>query len=518
MARHGKGKAKPNNEVVTAFFTLLNEKIFPVEYLINNERRATYLAEQWPDTQEYKKLNPDERKGRKGKFNVDYIKKTLFDKYKNGSEINLSADYCGKIRKIVLHLQRDQAKANVNPITGDDIGVVNEFTKLFDEKELTQTDKKDIMSRLFGNQTSADYLSGSQWVLYERSGEKDSDGSLRKISVGRILFSRGRKHVEVEMRTKMDDAVRIRIGIATVDLHSTFLFLDMINEKDPHQRRANMVLSLITEDPPSQSLMVGHFTFYSRLFEHLLSKTVVLERIDSETDNHVKIGDYSPLSDEYNKHIPEEIRQFLYPRIMNRMSLPKETISNIDSLRSFLKKKKAEKISEKILLLCQDYYVYYMKKGSLVEDNLSIKHNTEEFSIDAHYKHSANKASPKKWLGKVYHNGSKQGISLELSNEKRKDGEDDPILLIFWIPSSDNIPNYECFPGLISGLEDDTRGPISFECLLVAKKVNFDRVKDKRILNHLKNKHSILVENDEEHFMLSGYPVSGDPVIKNLDP
>ncbi len=347
----------------------------------------------------------------------------------------------------------------------------------FTEAQLKQLEnfKREVIdgNNLPTNPTKADvmthFLTSDTWLLFERIGDihiKDKDFG---IAVGHVIFSLQSNQLRASVSFNYEATERVYTGEVTFDLRFDYLYMNLKLESTGKQ--AFIALRLESDDVTTQTVMLGHFSYHSRKYEHLLSKAVVLQKQSSVRED-IKKGDHSYNSEEYLK-ISAEITKFLYPRDKNRLSLPRITITTLDDLKSFLdsKGKKANPVLRKHF---QGIYKVFYKssKGVLIEDELEILFNENSRLIEAKYIHrpDISKANNKNYKGQVFLN--QKFIVLELS-ETQKDTrrpEEDPILLAFQISDEDiNYNECECFPGLLSGLQDSSREPYSFICLVVRK-------------------------------------------------
>jgi glycosyltransferase involved in cell wall biosynthesis len=358
---------------------------------------------------------------------------------------------------------------------------------------------QDIVSRFLEKNNSLKYLENTQWAVYERTGEKPVKGAHWGIAVSKLAFTANVDFLCVEMYSVFDTKKRFYEGWASTDAKTDYLYIYMTLRNEP-SKRFQLVLRLTESDFDSHSIMIGHATYHSKIYGHLLSKTVILQKIGNTPNSDLKISgqdrnmsldsqniiieNHLYGSEEFNK-IDSNIRQFLYPREMNRMSTPNDSIGDLNDLKQFLNKKKHKRLNRDLEKhFCNKYFVYYRRTGKeITEDEMTISYDSEAICLKVEYIHwpDSSKKITKKWIGEIYLNKAKTGIILELHHEKNE--EENPILLTFLLPNL-KIPfeDAQCFPGIISGLDDATQGPIAFICLVVKKGIEgFSRINDKRL-------------------------------------
>ncbi|WP_461136955.1 hypothetical protein [Spirosoma lituiforme] len=444
-------------------------------------------------------------------FDEIELRNKFFGPLKRGKSIFLSKK---RIKEIDSFLRSIKVDYKI------DIEIVSSFKERYAPDELEEVKlrntREDVITLLFKNKARLKYLEDTEWVLFERVGYEPIKNSEWGIAVGRIHFTVFRDYLHVTMNTIYKTINRTYRGIATHDAQKC-LFLDLLKIED--STRSNFILQLADSDVHSQSLLIGHYSFYSpsNAFDHILSKTVVLlkvmKNVDANTQkNYLSIGNYDYNTDEY-KTIPQDIRSFLYTREMNRMSMPKGKIGDLTDLEVFLRDHRHNKINPILKKhFLGDYKIYYKRTDSAVtEDDLLIYFDEDAIKLMAKYTHKpdVDKKHNKIWLGQIYLNDSKSGISLELSNEKSKERQDqeDPILLTFWIPDKTvNFSESQCFPGVISGLEDSSDGPISFVCLAVRNNVaDFRGAEDDRVKKYFAKQGSWVLQPIEVKHKLDEY-------------
>ena len=436
------------------------------------------------------------------------LRNNIFGPYGAGKNITISRNYITELDSF-LRSVKDEFEI--------DISVVSNFKEKYATEILDSAvgndSRGDILSLLYKSGPRLNYLENTEWVLFERIGDdaiKDADWG---IAVGRISFKSFKYYLNVRMNTVYQTINRTYEGIASQDSQKC-LFVDLLKLED--NTRSNIVLQLADSDVHKQDLLIGHYTFYSpsNAYDHILSKTVILLKVhpipdDKTKSNYLPIGNYNYKSDQYFA-ISSHIRSFLYSRGMNRMSMPKEAVSNLGELDRFLLSHRLNKINSKLKKhFINDYLVYYKNTaGLIVEDILKIYFDSDAIKLCALYSHSpdVDRKHYKNWVGGIFINDAQSGISLELSNEKSKfrDDQEDPILLSFWIPDW-RVTFFEsqCYPGVISGLEDSSKGPIAYTCLVVKKNIeNFMGLLDGRIEKYFVEHESFILKPKMVKFKL----------------
>jgi len=385
------------------------------------------------------------------------LTKNLFKPFSEGQTCSLSINYCYGILEVLQKLvyQRELA---------DEKELIYAFKTHFEEKY--SGPKSSSVFKLFGEDDfKVPELDKTEWWLYERTGDKPTRNAKWGIAVGKIKFLTSAKQMMVEASfCYRDNRIIEENGVATHDDHKDYVYIDLLST-DGMRKRSSLALRLAEAYLSEQQIMVGHFTYHSVSYQHLVSKTVILQKKSLLPE--MSIGDFSTGSAQYLL-IPESIRQFLYPRESNRMSLPKRIVTDLGGLTEFLSSSREGKLSVTIKNhFCGDYLVYYKPNPhELQEDKLEIFKNEEAIELQCEYRHYTDleKRVPQYFFGKPYRNNRK--IVIELSNEKTaEDKAENPLLLTFNLPQ--HFESSQCFPGVLSTLMGEELAPASFVVLIV---------------------------------------------------
>jgi hypothetical protein len=367
--------------------------------------------------------------------------------------------------------------------------------------------KKVAKSNLswFSESSSPDFLQGSNWVFYERIGKEPANKQGWGITIGKISFGESQGHfLPVNFLRENNDQVIIEYeGMATKD--ERHVYLDLFQKGK--SLRVNMVLR-IYDAPDKQEMFLGHFTFFSTVYNRLLSKVVILTKLQG-IDSNIQIGRINYGSEDY-KLLDDYIQAFLYSRHLNRMSTPQRNIGNLNILKMFLDEFQGKNTNKLLMDYFQGkYYLYYQRSDyKMTVDEFEIKFSQESNSLEVEYFHKP-KDNTYKWYGKPYLNKERRCIILELSNNYPKDLEaldtENPILVTFQIPSEESTTwtAADSFPGIIAGLEDTTdrqtvHGGIALICLVVrGNRVDGNDERLQKFFNHQKSRGSSIKPNSE---------------------
>lgn len=463
VGRPKKIQFPPNDQVMRDLFALLEEKVFRLQGKKTNKEKAEYLEEL---ALEYNVPN----------LASSELKDHLISPYLKGSNIELSKEYGNHLYDLLQKI-KEPFKFT------EQLEVLENFRQRVNQSVTISHQPLHLpVLHSLKAKPSLSYLENTEWLIFERMGDQPIEGAIWGLGVSKLFFKSDGGYLGVEMHSNYEQLERKHVGIASADTQLDYLFIDMVMT-DNSGKRANLVLRLADTDTEHQSTMIGHYTYHSRRYKHLLSKTVVLQQIIGHVQTggpsllaDLKSGEYLYSDPEYKK-TPIEIRQFLYSREMNRMSFPDTIISDLSELEKFHKNHREEKLNTVLLnSFCNDYFVYYKHSdGTITEDDLSLSYNEEAILIEASFLHQTDLHGKniKTWMGVPIINEQKRAISIKLNDAKNiTHQEDDPILITFWLPDVRMHYDYcECFPGLISGLEDATKEPIGFICLVVRKDI-----------------------------------------------
>ena len=434
------------------------------------ERRAVYI------TQLVKRYNPSALEPRRLKTNFfdPWMKKNPGEK----SFIKLRIDDLRELGNFMRAAARDfHYEEHLKLVDAY-------FTKYLGEKP--QAEAEEATTEQPHHDAAASEASwlvkGSPWYLYARVGEDDTKEARAKYAIGVAELSfaseNGGLSATAEFYVKKKD--RRHKGEVSFDKYSQYLYIVLASF---HSRFKGLLsLKLAEADRPHQTLMLGHFTYHSTTYKHLVTDTVVLQKKEG-IDSVVPKGDHYADGEVFEK-IDQRIRRFLYPREKNRLSLPKITIAHIGELEAFLEGQEKKSTKASLEHFEESYAVFYKgKDGRIFEDMLEIRMNRERRYYEGKYTHTQHK---KTYVGQVFTDSELIAVRLDEYPEERKQDENS-ILLTFHIPGKrSNLAEVECLPGLLSGLQDSDGLPASYLCLLVRKQGGFpfEGAKDPRVLGY----------------------------------
>jgi hypothetical protein len=332
------------------------------------------------------------------------------------------------------------------------------------------------------------WLAGEHsWYLYERIGDDDTylDGRFG-IGVGEIDFHDKGGEPEVTLRSVSRGILREYEGKAFFDHHFQYLYIKASLE-DGHT--AFLSLNLSDYLKARQSIMLGHYTYHSLHYHHLLTKAVVIQK--KEPGNPaISLGDYYYREPLKYALLNETIRRFLYLRAMNRLGLPRTRVSKLEDLERVLNGLETFRTDNIVPNFAGDYYVYYKRlDGRIWEDTLRILPNHEKRYYESTYTHKPDLLGhyAKTYIGRTFANGRIIAAHLNQCLLNERDPED-PILLSFQIPDDRyEFDDCQCMTGILSGLQDNDRIPVSYNCLLVWRSAglsDFQGKEDPHVTNY----------------------------------
>jgi hypothetical protein len=414
------------------------------------------------------------------------LRNKFFTPFAKGSDITISRDYGLNIALVLSRIHKNYGFEHL-------LNEVRQFKQLYEiiGTPVVEADvSTELFKKLYGNRQSLNSLVGSSWWIAERIGDHPVKEGKWGIAIGKISFSLSEGYIVTDTMFKFEKTIRKYQGLASHDGKADYIFIDQLS-LDETKRRSNIVLRMADMDYNDQSLMIGHYTYHSKKYMRLLSKTIILLKIFEGTGqtDQLAIGNYLNEDPEEYERIPLAIRSFLYSREKNRMSVPMKIVTNLDDLDALLKKRKGSQLQRTIRDgIRNDYLVYYKKlSGQLVENKLNIDYNQETVVIGCTFEHNADRRFDKGmyWKGSVFYNSIQNVVVLEMSNEKSAKDliEEDPILLSFILPAEDiSFSEVSCYQGIICGLGDTRAGAVSYKCLLVPASVKeFNGLHDPRI-------------------------------------
>lgn len=384
-------------------------------------------------------------------------------------------------------------------------------------------DANELFKKLYGNKQSLIGLVGSSWWVFERIGDHPIKDGVWGLAVGKLTFFLEKGFVVTEMIFRFDKTIRTYTGIASHDIKSDYIYIDQISS-DETKRRSNLILRMADMDFNEQDTMLGHYSYHSKVYSRLISKTVLcLKLTDDEKSGKtlLEVGNYLNNERERYELIPLPIRSFLYNREKNRMSVPLKIVTNLDELDRLLEKRKGN-LEHKIIRehIRGGYYVYYKKiSGDIIENHLEIDYNSESVIVGCTFVHAADKRFDNKlnWKGNIFYNKLQNVMVLEMSNEKTIQDplDEDPILLSFNLPEEDrSFSEVECYQGIIAGLGDGRTGAVSYKCLIISKKLpDFKRKDDPRIKKIFADNIPHLSSKKNAGFILEEFKFSGNDKI-----
>jgi hypothetical protein len=421
------------------------------------------------------------------KFGVKLQKKEiatrLFKPYIDETPFVISVGYLGRISKYLINAAETYGYSPTHP-------ALEQFKKIHLKNKSLIIDQEVTAVETIGKNSKAPlhWLDNTKWLLYERTGSEDERNSQWGIAIGSLALSLDKEALVAEFEFIHQSKTRVYKGRVHSDDLFWYLYFDLLLEESDG-KRGTITLMIDVADRQEQTLYAGHFTYHSKDFGRLLSNAIIVENKHKDNQN-LDIGNYYASEVSKYEMINEAIRRFLYSRDRNRLSLPKKPLSSLASLESFNEDKK-KKLSKALAHLLGDYFVYYCTDaGAIREDELTIKHQSGYEHIEAIYIHrpDSKRKNKKSWTGQVFVN--KDTIVIELSETPSADNrtDEDPILLTFHKPGEDiTFDESQCFSGLLDGLQDSSRLPVCFLCLVTRKGIpKFKRNKDERIVNYFK--------------------------------
>lgn len=318
-----------------------------------------------------------------------------------------------------------------------------------------------------GHYLPAWFVGKQRWYLYERIGDDDTYLDARfGIGVGEIVFHRKADRLEVTLISISRNIRREYKGEAFCDDHFQYLYIKA-SIKGGHIAFLSLTLSEFLQ--ARQSIMLGHFTYHSLHYHHLLTKAVVVQKKEAGRRG-ITPGDYYYQNTTKYALLDQTISRFLYLRAKNRLGLPRTRVNTLEDLEYIVDGLENLRTDIKLSKFAGEYYVYYKRRdGQLCEDALHISRNHEKRYCESTYTHKTDalEHNCKTYIGRTFANG--RIVAVQLNERLSNEGDpEDPILLSFQAPD-DSVKFDDCqtMTGMVSGLQDNDRLPVSYNCLLV---------------------------------------------------
>lgn len=419
----------------------------------------------------------------------DTLYNTLFEPYSNKADTHLSLEYFDRLYDYLTQFANKTKKLNAK-----DLEQLDKFKSLksshFTSVKKSAPSNKPLLTKDPNQSNILKHLIDTTWNFYERIGDEDIRNAKWGIAIGELRFfiHPTMKVLFAELRFKIGNAERMYKGKVHSD-GSAHIYLELELEN----KRAYVTIRTADTDYEHQSLLLGHFMYFSKFYRHVLSKAIIVEKHVKQI-NLTPVGEHHCESDDYKK-IDENIKWYLYNRDANRLSMPKSVISNMSDLNDFITNRQNDDPAIGALQHLYGKYIIFYKliTGDIFHDEFELKIDSgNEFTIGV-YTHfpDANKRNNKTWRGRAYLNGAVDSrvLVLELSeipNKKReREIQEDPILLTLNLPNDElNFDDCECYSGMLTGLQDKNRSPVSYLCLATPERAGIKGSDDPRIIKY----------------------------------
>jgi hypothetical protein len=463
----------PDEPAIKAFMEQILLKSFANEGLTEVKEQAKFCQEQ----------SQEIGKGRK--ITASWMGKNLLGPYNENKPISLSLPYLDAIDNLIHHLKKSKIHQEHLILGVPVLNAFKEYVKSFFERI---KDPLKFIEQMYGDQSTVKFLDGSKWHLYERIGKKQSPLQTDwGIAVGIVDFTTTGNYTSAEVRFKNENSIRRYEGIASKDPESDYLYLDL-SLKEGGGKRAHMSFRLDETEWDKQQLLLGMFCFHSKSYGHLLTKTVIMERVEQESHptqtagRGIAINEYMSDEEEFIG-IDENIRKLFYNRELNRMSFPDSIISNLNELSDFLETQRASLESQQLMKqLCGTYQVIFnLPKIDLKSDTLQINYDVDALALRIEFTHilKAKLEKKKTWVSETCLEASDHFVVLSL--HAKKSGEDksykksSPLSMVIHLPQDElSIEDCDFFPGMLIGLNDAEFGRIGCPVILLKQGLNYD--------------------------------------------
>jgi predicted transcriptional regulator len=337
-----------------------------------------------------------------------------------------------------------------------------------------------------------DSISGKSGYLYKHV----SDGIHRMtLHINSFKNEKGFYAAELVEKLEMQDADHLESskyeGTVFSDVrpndHKIIFLLKHVQSKT----YAHLILFANKGDrPDSQSLFVGHFTYYTLTqgVNKYLTKLVILDLATGYNPNDLlprrilkkggKITEDEKLVSEREKYI----RRYLASRYRSRLTSIRSSILSLDDFKDWMK---ARSPHRDLLgsYANKSYYVFYIKRIPSEEGSVPFKFYQDRLTLTAdllpeyleatyhHYRYdedshqrtaSREREHKDNYQGRFFlSNNFLYGLLL---TQKHKD----PLYLIMHIDPKGYNKEHECFLGSVAAARDETRSlAVTYSCVLV---------------------------------------------------
>ena len=346
---------------------------------------------------------------------------------------------------------------------------------------------------------------GGFFSSYERTdapkGTKASWGiGIGSICIGDVVLEDG--SVEMNLQTMYSQEFRESVGFIKYDPSTEYL-LGQVKRKpnqDGSQPEVTSFFMMRVDDVQNQSLLIGHYSYYSSRFKGYITKGVIwiLNAIRSTPVDLLEI-------DQGFNDIDISIRRFLSNRSKNRLTIPKSPINTLQSLESWLnERKRIGKVLDDMQLhgCVGDYFICYYN-GDLVDpiryedflyyirvDELTISYDENAVGFSCVYTHnlrSSLSARPKRVdVYKGQPSRRNDTVQVRVANYSTLapplsaiPEEENHILISFRLSDFDldleePFSKAPYFEGTIAGLADIKYTPLCFKILAIKKRLDAD--------------------------------------------
>jgi len=294
-------------------------------------------------------------------------------------------------------------------------------------------------------------------------------------------------------------------GFAYTDATKKFLSIQTFNRGVPNALPTNYLIR-INDTEEAIDICIGHMTFVSQIFQNVVTKTIVLEKVkDAHEHSARKLYDAEKDNLKPQDMISSSISRYLNNEGAVRLTTPhSRIITNINQLEGWLNENEELKRDARNVNIPGEYQIFYKRNPEdkdLTDDKLDIRENSSA-DLEAFYFHKVDKEQ--QWKGSVSYSPITRAIFIALSGPLKKNYSENisSIFIILNLPSGER--DFEVLTGIISGIRDNYDGSIGLLVVAVKKsKVNKNSQEVKNALMPFFNRNA-----DAARIMTPSFPVA----------
>ena len=309
----------------------------------------------------------------------------------------------------------------------------------------------------------------TQWYCYEREGSEEDEEE--KISRKVLVFDRWNEekrdkegYFPVHLHIAEADGVRTWTGKASFEYGDGLLVGSLRSEAyEKHLHRKGQPsythLAIKVNESASHSFCIGHKTFVHKVNGNIVTKTIVLQKLNSEeSSGKPKLFSFKDESLDLN------IRIFLEKRHLNRLSSPRvKLITSKGVFDTWMKYHHHPSDNLLNRAIVGNYDVYYLEKPAAtvlskrtIEFSLSLSGNVEAKFFD--------KGKQDLLKGQGTENASATTMSFvlhRLNKNKLGSKQAESTYFLMLVTPEGKVDSIDTMLGIISGIRDRNRGPVA---------------------------------------------------------